>query len=102
MACVGDYILTRGSIPHLHGLIFTCGSNAGAIGGPGNGPDCIGMTIISIDMTCRGTIPYLHGFIMSARGNTTSVRRPYCRIDDSSMTSIHIDDVPQRCRSWDS
>src|SRR6266566_3144880 len=72
-----------GDLPDLDGFVYARGGDAGAIGGPGDGVDPVGVTAIDVDVLAVGGVPGAHGLIIAGGGDLRAVGGP-CYAGDAA------------------
>src|SRR5947209_20072867 len=89
MASIGKEACARGSVPDLHGLVETGGSDALAIRRPRDGSYPIRVPSIGKEEMPCCRVPDLHGLIIAGGGDALAGWRPHHSRDCVMMASVY-------------
>ena len=91
MTCIGEEVVTGGSIPDMDGVVVTARGDVLSIGGPGHRSYCIPMAHVGEKMIARRSIPDVNGLIVTGRSKELAIRGPGNTSDGIGVTVIGVE-----------
>ena len=91
MPCIGEEVVTRGSIPDMDGVVITDRGDVLSVGGPGQRSYCIRMAGVGEEMIASDDVPDVNGLIVTSRSNALAIGGPGNASDCIGVTIIGVE-----------